>query len=269
MTLTYLSLGAGVQSSTLALMASRGIFKPMPEAAIFADTQAEPEAVYRWLDWLEGQLAFPVVRVTRGNLGEDACRVRTSAAGNHYTKHAVPAFTVDAEGQKTGMAMRQCTFDHKISVLLREYDRRRNGKAVVQWVGISRDEAHRMKPAPRSWLTNVYPLVDAGITRTGCLDWMRGNGYPQPPRSACVFCPYRNDSEWRRLRDEDPKSFQAAAEFERRYQAAFAHVTGWRGTPYLHRSCVPLEQVDLREVDEKSGQLNFNFGNECEGMCGV
>jgi 3'-phosphoadenosine 5'-phosphosulfate sulfotransferase (PAPS reductase)/FAD synthetase len=60
----YLSLGAGVQSSTLALMAARGEIGPMPKAAIFADTQAEPESVYRWLDWLEKQLPFPVHRVT-------------------------------------------------------------------------------------------------------------------------------------------------------------------------------------------------------------
>jgi hypothetical protein len=40
-----LSLGAGVQSSTLALMAAAGEITPMPEAAIFADTQGEPQSV--------------------------------------------------------------------------------------------------------------------------------------------------------------------------------------------------------------------------------
>ena len=37
-----LSLGAGVQSSTLALMAATGETEHRPDAAIFADTQAEP-----------------------------------------------------------------------------------------------------------------------------------------------------------------------------------------------------------------------------------
>ncbi len=36
-----ISLGAGVQSSTMALMAAAGEITPMPAAAIFADTQAE------------------------------------------------------------------------------------------------------------------------------------------------------------------------------------------------------------------------------------
>lgn len=47
-----ISLGAGVQSSTMALMAAKGEITPMPTAAVFADTQDEPQSVYRWLDWL-------------------------------------------------------------------------------------------------------------------------------------------------------------------------------------------------------------------------
>ena len=48
--LRVLSLGAGVQSTTLALMAARRDIDPMPDCAIFADTGWEPEAVYDHLD---------------------------------------------------------------------------------------------------------------------------------------------------------------------------------------------------------------------------
>ncbi len=58
-----LSLGAGVQSSTMALMAKHGEINPMPDAAIFSDVGAEPKSVYEYLDWLEGELPFPVYRV--------------------------------------------------------------------------------------------------------------------------------------------------------------------------------------------------------------
>ncbi|MBF9664240.1 hypothetical protein IAI33_11380, partial [Streptococcus pseudopneumoniae] len=47
--LTILSLGAGVQSSTLALMAAAGEITPMPDIAIFADTGWESAVVYKWL----------------------------------------------------------------------------------------------------------------------------------------------------------------------------------------------------------------------------
>jgi 3'-phosphoadenosine 5'-phosphosulfate sulfotransferase (PAPS reductase)/FAD synthetase len=71
--LVVISLGAGVQSSTMALMAARGQIEPMPDYAIFADTQAEPKHIYSWLDWLETQLPFPLIRVTKGNLRVRVC----------------------------------------------------------------------------------------------------------------------------------------------------------------------------------------------------
>ncbi len=43
--ITVLSLGAGVQSTCMALMAAKGEITPMPDYAIFADT-AEPRHVY-------------------------------------------------------------------------------------------------------------------------------------------------------------------------------------------------------------------------------
>ena len=52
----------------MALMAMQGEIKPMPDAAIFADTQHEPEAVYAWLEWLKEQLPFPVREVSKGDL---------------------------------------------------------------------------------------------------------------------------------------------------------------------------------------------------------
>lgn len=259
-----LSLGAGVQSSTLALMAACGEVTPMPRCAIFADTQSEPVAVYRWLEWLAPRLPFPVRYVTRGNLGADACRVRTSKGGKKYTKHAVPAFIKDPSG-KVGLLMRQCTTDHKIDLLYREYNRIRGGQAVVQWLGISYDEASRMKPARRSWVTNAYPLIDRRLSRADCLSWMRAKGFPEPPRSACVFCPYHQDAEWARLKREAPDEFAKAVAFEKQYQGAISTVTGIRGTPYLHRSCLPLDSINF---DKPNAQGNL-FENECEGMCGV
>ena len=70
--LIVLSLGAGVQSSTLLLMAEAGEIEPRPDAAIFADTGWEPAAVYQHLDWLETQTSIPIHRVSNGrNLYDD------------------------------------------------------------------------------------------------------------------------------------------------------------------------------------------------------
>ena len=57
-----LSLGPGVQSTALALMAAHGEIGSMPDCAIFADTGWEPRAVHEHLAWLRspGVLPFPV-----------------------------------------------------------------------------------------------------------------------------------------------------------------------------------------------------------------
>ena len=57
--LRVISLGAGVQSTTMALMAAAGEIGPMPDCAIFADTGWEPKAVYDHLDWLRGGATIP------------------------------------------------------------------------------------------------------------------------------------------------------------------------------------------------------------------
>lgn len=252
-----LSLGAGVQSSTLALMCAAGEI-PAPEIAIFADTQDEPPEVYTWLDWLERQLPFPVRRVSQGKLSETALQVRASAAGNKYLKPMLPVY-VDNNG-KRGMTARHCTKDFKVDPVLRAIRHVRGERDVTQYLGISFDELERMKPSQLPWLHNEYPLVERRITRVHCLEWMESRGFPRPPRSACIQCPYHSNEEWRRL---SPESFAVAVEFERRYQAAFAQ-SDLDGIPYLHRDRRPLAEVDLSDDAQMEA-----FTNDCEGMCGV
>jgi hypothetical protein len=72
-TMRVLSLGAGVQSSTLLLMAVHG--EVQIDRAIFADTGWEPRGVYDWLGGLQlaaGHAGIPVDIVSAGNLREDA-----------------------------------------------------------------------------------------------------------------------------------------------------------------------------------------------------
>lgn len=267
-----LSLGAGVQSSTLALMAAAGEITPMPMAAIFADTQAEPSSVYRWLDWLEKQLPFPVYRVTAGNLADrELVTIRSKRSGNIYRKSGVPFFT-DTNG-KNGILPRKCTRDFKIDPITKRVrslcgiTRGQKTIGVVQWIGISVDEMLRAKPSKYAWCEHRWPLIELRMTRQKCLLWMESRGYPVPPRSACVFCPYHSNKEWRRLRDDEPESFAQAVEFEKAVQAASTKSDTQTGIPYLHSSRIPLDLVDLR-TDAEHGQASL-WQDECEGMCGV
>ena len=172
--LRVLSLGAGVQSTTLALMAAHGDIAP-PDCAIFADTGWEPRAVYEHLAWLRSPnvLPFPVHVVNNGNL-RDNILARRNTTGGRFA--AVPWFTVNSDGSH-GLGRRQCTSEHKLTPLMwkmRELlgvGRRTRipAGAVEVWVGISLDEALRMKPARQQWQTTRWPLIDAGMTRRDCL----------------------------------------------------------------------------------------------------
>ena len=110
--LTIISLGAGVQSTTMALMAAHGEIMPMPDCAIFADTQWEPKGVYEHLDWLtsDNVLPFPVHTVTAGNLRDDVMS-RSNTTGGRFS--AVPWFIKNPDGTQ-GMGRRQCTKEYKL-----------------------------------------------------------------------------------------------------------------------------------------------------------
>lgn len=265
-----ISLGAGVQSSTMALMAAHGDILPMPAGAIFADTKAEPASVYRWLDWLEKQLPFPVYRVTQGSIVEALLTVKASKIpGRFWTPTEIPAYLTNRDGTQ-GINMRQCTHDFKLAPIMRQARlliKQHGTRRVVQWIGISMDEAHRMKPSRVRYATNRWPLIDAGMKRGDCLKWMEAHGYPKPPRSSCVFCPYHSDKEWRRLRDEEPEEFAKAVKFESDLQHVKSKVSNFKATVFLHKSRVNLDQVDF-STDVERGQ-GLLWGNECEGMCGV
>jgi hypothetical protein len=254
-----LSLGAGVQSTTVALMVKHGDLPPV-DCAIFSDTGWEPKAVYEWLGWLKTQLPFPVHRVSVGNLRKDTMDRSKTSAGRVA---AVPWFTLSKDG-KQGMGRRQCTAEYKLRPLQRRVVQLMDGKrpkgGCEILIGISMDEAWRMKPSRVQYIKNAFPLIDLGMTRQACLRWMEERQYPKPPKSSCIGCPFHSDAQWRAL---TPEEFADAVEVDR----AIRHQPGMRHQQFMHASRKPLDQVDFSTAEER-GQLNM-FVNDCEGMCGV
>lgn len=264
--LRALSLGAGVQSTTLLLMSLSGEVEPF-DVAVFADTQAEPREVYDHLAKLTDEAerhGLEVVTVTAGNL--------TAGLLDPSVKSGIqiPAF-MERGGVRDGMLRRQCTEKFKSRPVYKWLNSWRQGHPVTLAMGISWDELQRMKPAKRRWITNEYPLIDRRMDRTACHHWMADAGWTAP-RSACVYCPFHGDAEWRRLRDDHPNEFAEAVRVDVRMREVHAErsatgATSLTGTPYVHRQMVPLDQVDFRTVEER-GQGSL-FDTECEGFCGV
>lgn len=252
--LNIISLGAGWQSSAVALMAEHGEFDVMPDCAIFSDTQAEPKEVYEWLDWLITKLSFPVHIVTAGNLYKDSLRFKNSQHGTFQT-------VCWRTPPSAALGRRQCTKEYKLMPLykkLREMGAKHTNP-VNLWIGISMDEAHRMSEARVKYVRNYYPLIEKHIYRGQCGEWIKKHYGVTPPRSACVFCPMRNNAEWKHLKDKAKGDWRKAV--------AVDNAIRDDGTmQYAHRSLVPLIMADLDEPEDKNIDM---FGEECEGMCGI
>lgn len=259
--LRVLSLGAGVQSTTMALMAAHGEFGDMPDCAIFADTGWEPKGVYEHLEWLIPQLPFPVHIVSQGNIRDDTMNSQNST-GQRFA--SIPFFL---EGG--GLGRRQCTSEYKIKPIHRKVRELLGGKTpkggCEMWIGISTDEAVRMKPSRVQYIVNRWPLIEARISRSNCYAWMERHGYPKPAKSSCIGCPYHSDAIWRDMKNNDPESWADAVQFDKALRDN--NQSQFKNAQYLHRSCKPLDEAPLNDPKE-IGQGDL-FGEECEGMCGV
>lgn len=242
-------------------MATTGFFAESPDVAVFADTHAEPPEVYKWLDWLSGRLSFPVFRVSAGSLIEHASQVTTSkSSGRTHMSRDLPVFFW-ANGQRN-LSQRRCTQNFKIDPI-RKFTRQFFAEGVEQWIGISTDEAHRMKDSNRKYIVNRFPLIELGMTRDDCKTWMREHNFPEPPKSSCFFCPYHSDAQWLQLKTRDPDLFSKACDFEEHLQKTQLDRETDPYLGYFHRTMKPLRNVEFSH--ERQPDL---FGNDCTGMCG-
>ena len=277
--LRVLSLGAGVQSSTVLFKMLDQEIKPA-DIAIFADTGNEPKEVYVWLDYLKDlmkdKMDFYVVR-NEENTGHIINDYK-SASGRHSL---IPLHIKRADGT-TSINMRTCTAEYKIKPLQRKVKEilggSLRGRCVEMVMGISYDEIQRAKTPSNKWQINCYPLVENKITRSDCKHWISHTDYGQPPRSACIICPYHDNKEWKNLKDNYPDEFEYAVKFDEWLRdpnsnsaalQKFRDYNEKKQTPseqYVYKGKVPLKEATFDEPSDYQGTL---FDDECEGMCGI
>ncbi len=277
MTLHVLNLGAGVQSTTIYLMALDGDLPEYPIThAIFADTQDEPEGVYRHLEWLKTLDGPKILTGTIGRLGDDLVKGVTSTGADAKRFASIPAFTKHVGEDKVGMTRRQCTSEYKIQVVeqiirrellgLKPRQRKPKDVTIVQYMGFSMDEPGRAGRArgrfeQRGWSQVEFPLFEPlQMTRHDCERYLADRVPHLVPKSACVFCPYKSNASWREMKTSDPKAWRRAVEVD----AAIRDDPKYEAELFVHRSGKPLADANL---DENQGE--FDFMAECEGGCGL
>lgn len=258
-----LNLGAGVQSTTVYLMAAAntkafmaGDPLPWPKVglvdfAVFADTQDEPLAVYKHLEWLKG-IGEPEILVrSRGRLSTDLMRGENSSRQRFA---AIPAYTWMPGAKREGRTRRQCSKEYKVEVIERTIRRdiagllpgRRLPKSIIveQLVGISLDEAGRFERTKKRRTLGAMraPLIEMFMTRTHCLRWLEkfGDVPHDVPRSACVFCPFHDDREWLNVKAV-PEDWELAVKVDETLRKEGVVVNrNMEADMYVHRSCQPL-----------------------------
>ena len=240
-----LSLGAGLDSTTLLLMSEHGEVTKL-DYAIFADTQAEPQYVYETLEWLTQATRIPIIRTSAGNLGQAVLSALNMQNVGHVGQ---PPFWVKNDPNKTyatadsgGSLWRKCTSDYKIrpirQVIRQLVGAKPRGRLpkevhVEQWIGFTLDDLGRTFCSDVQWITNVFPLIlPKRMRRRDCEAWLTKHGYPVPEKSSCTFCPYHDNAYWLRMQTERPDEFAGAVAFER--QLHTGKLPGVRGKVYLH-----------------------------------
>ncbi len=297
----YLAFGGGVQSTALLLLwANRDPrlgevlarkFGPdaWPRLAIFADTGDEPEATYQHLWsmaelcearglWLEVVHRDPDCKPMSQALLEGDAR-RPDPPMYERTSVGVmrdhPPMYLRTEKPKRGMIRRQCTGAFKIDPINRRLRELlgvkavRDGRKVGVLLGISTDEMERADESVVPWIVTHHPLLWMGWSRNDCVRYLESQGFPNVPKSACVFCPFRRDAEWARMKAEAPRDFERACAFDDAFRevgvSGLKHDRG-RGALYVHGSLLPL-----REVSFATPQLDLLDANdapsECTGHC--
>ncbi len=246
-----ISLGAGVQSTTLYLMSCRGVLE-RADCAIFADTQWEPRWVYEHLELLRNE-SIPIAMVSIGNI-RDAALSSTRFA-------SMPVVTKNEDGVIARLR-RQCTREYKVEPIQRKCrDLGATAKNPIEiWIGISVDEVHRMKDSRVQYTQHRWPLIEQRMDRQQCKTWLAQNWPHGVRKSSCIGCPYHDDQYWQDLKDSSPAEFDDAVQFDKKIR----HLPRVRDETFLHRSAQPLGEIEFTN----RAQLDL-FSEECEGYCGL
>lgn len=243
------SCGGGTQSAAIAALIVSGEL-PKPDAAVIADTAREASETWRYYD----RFLRPALR----DVGVDLVRLAHEYwstvdlfGGEERTTALMPMFTNQGG---LGQTRKYCSNEWKQRPVER-YLRSIGLSGGDMWIGFTIDEIHRMRGFdPTAKWQHTYPLIERRMSRSDCIATVLAMGWDSPPRSACWMCPYRSDAEWRHLKRTDPNDFERAVRLERAVQQVDSGL-------WLHRSCLPLGNVDF---NERQGEL---FDQCSSGMC--
>lgn len=217
--LRVFSFGGGVQSTAALVLAAQG--KLDYRTFLFSNVGHDSEAP-ETLGYVEA-FAKPFARANGLDLVE-LHRVRREGSAPTLLQHLVQSERSIGIPVRIGSAVgapgaRQCTTDWKIRVIGRWLKAAGASpeKPATVGLGISMDELERMRPGTddrQPYQVREYPLIDLRLYRDNCLEIVRKAGLPEPPKSACWFCPLHRIGAWQEMARKQPVTFQRVVDLE-------------------------------------------------------
>ena len=191
--LTVISLGGGVQSPVMPLMANQSLPSTgsggpstVPRTAPSSPTPigSRQASTPTWNGSKANCAALPHVVDNGRSLREDVVKASAnhSGSGNYVD---IPVYLKGSDGQ--GIGRRQRTDNYKIkpirrkmreSLGLRRSQQVPTGSSAELWLSISTDEAIGVKDSRDWWIENRYPLIEVGMSRRDCADWWEARRAP-------------------------------------------------------------------------------------------
>lgn len=210
--------GIGVDSTSLLIKLKRlGI---RPDLILTADVGLEWPETYAYLpvinDWLRS-VVFPVVTVVRKR-SPHVCDITLEDELLRLGLLPAIAYGRGSCSAKWKIASQEYYLNHWEPALL-EWKR---GRKVVRAIGYEANECSRVDEAstyqksnPSAKFDYWHPLVEWNDTRGDCVQTIKDEGLPLPPKSACWLCSSSKKHEIERLARVHPDLFLRALLVER------------------------------------------------------
>lgn len=258
----FISWGAGLQSTALGVLSVNNRLPEKMDGIIFADPGWEHPYTYKILEFYTeyfNSRCLPVELTRVDNSIED-----------FGWENSPPFFYTNG-----APLTRQCTAYYKIKPIRRAmrklsgFSQSNTGRTLRKscycYMGISYDEAHRMRDSDRDWIVYKYPLVDMKWTRKECVNLFIEYNLPVPMKSSCVICPYHRNKDWALIKEQYPEEWKRIILFDRKIRSGSPGMIkrDKNAQCYLYHKAIPLEDVDFSQID-----VNKNIEDYCDaGYC--
>lgn len=271
--LRVVSYGGGVQSTALLVLAARRVIDfPVFLMANVGDDSEDP----RTLAYV-AEHATPYAKAHGITLEVHRRHKRDGSVETvkgRILREGSASLTIPFRRDNGMPGKRSCTADFKRRVTgkrLKALGASADNPATVA-LGYSLDEIHRCNATaaePHERLT--FPLVGLGeetglkMTRQDCIELIRSEGLPVPPKSSCYFCPFHRPEVWLDLRRQRPDLFDDAVALEREVNER--QVARGRDRVWLTRFGMPLDRAIglpeplLFDIDPGAGACS---GDACD-----